>query len=114
MKAAHPVTQPIEHMVANATISFLPLVAMSVVNGFYEEVFLIGFLQRTLEGLGVAFAIGASLLVRMLYHLYQGPSGAISVLGFGLVLSVYFLWKRKLWPVVFAHISADVAGFAVW
>jgi len=114
MKAAHPVTQPIEHMVANATISFLPLVAMSVVNGFYEEVFLIGFLQRTLEGLGVAFAIGASLLVRMLYHLYQGPSGAISVLGFGLVLSVYFLWKRKLWPVAFAHISADVAGFAVW
>jgi membrane protease YdiL (CAAX protease family) len=106
--------QPIDEMVVRATVSLLPLVVLSIVNGFYEEVFLIGYLQRALEGAGAPFAIGASLLVRVLYHLYQGPAGAISVLGFGLVLSVYFAWKRKLWPVVFAHISADIAGFSVW
>jgi membrane protease YdiL (CAAX protease family) len=101
-------------MVANASVSFLPLVAMSLVNGVYEEVFLVGYLQRALESSGAAFSIGASLLVRLLYHLYQGPSGAASVLGFGLVLSVYFLWKRKLWPLVFAHMFADIAGFCRW
>ena len=67
-----------------------------------------------LAGWGSDFAVGASVLVRMLYHLYQGPSGAIFVIGFGLVLSLYFLWKRKLWPLVFAHIFADIAGFSLW
>jgi len=114
IRVASPVRQPIEHMVANATVSFLPVVAISVVNGLYEEVFLVGYLQRALETSGVAFAIGASLLVRLLYHLYQGPGGAMSVLGFGLVLGVYFGWKRKLWPVVFAHMVADIAGFSPW
>jgi CAAX protease family protein len=114
IRAAQPAAQPIEQMVANATLSFMPLVAVSVVNGVYEEVFLVGYLQRALESSGVAFAVGASLLVRMLYHLYQGPSGAVSIIGFGLVLSLYFLWKRKLWPLVFAHIFADIAGFSIW
>jgi len=114
IRAAQPATQPIEQMVANATLSFMPLVAVSVVNGVYEEVFLVGYLQRALESSGAAFAVGASVLVRMLYHLYQGPSGAIFVIGFGLVLSLYFLWKRKLWPLVFAHIFADIAGFSLW
>jgi membrane protease YdiL (CAAX protease family) len=111
--AGHPVAQPVEHMVANATVSFLPVVAVSVVNGLYEEVFLVGYLQRALESSGVVFAIGGSVLVRLLYHLYQGPSAAISVLGFGLILSAYFGWKRKLWPIVFAHTIADIAGFSL-
>jgi membrane protease YdiL (CAAX protease family) len=112
-RPAYAVTQPIEHMVANASISFLPLLAASVVNGLYEEVFLVGYLQRALEGSGSAFSIGGSLLVRLLYHLYQGPSGAASMLGFGLVLSLYFVWKKKLWPLVFAHIFADITGFCL-
>lgn len=110
---AHPGTQPIEEMVDNASISIAPLVAMSVVNGLYEEVFLIGYLQRALESFGPAFAVGAVLLVRVMYHLYQGPSGTVFALGFGLVVGGYFLWARKLWPVVFAHMFADFAGFSL-
>lgn len=99
-------------MVAGAQISLGPLLAMSLVNGIYEEVFLLGYLQRALEGFGASFAVGVSLLVRVLYHLYQGPSGALYVLGFGLVLGLYFLRTRELWPVAFAHIFADFAGFS--
>jgi len=105
--------QPIDQMVSDATLSLLPIVAVSVINGLYEETFLLGFLQRALEGHGAAFAIGASLLVRMSYHLYQGPAGAFSILGFGAVLSLYFLRTRKLWPVVFAHILADLLSFTL-
>jgi uncharacterized protein len=112
VSSALPAPQPIEEMVANARVSLLPVVAMSVVNGLYEEVFLLGYLQSALERFGLAFAVGASLLVRVAYHLYQGPTGAVSVLAFGLILGVYFIRQRKLWPVVCAHIFADICGFA--
>lgn len=106
-------TQPVETMVSNARISFVPLLGLSLVNGLYEETFLIGFLQRALETSGASFAVGASLLVRVSYHLYQGPIGALSILGFGLVLSLYYLRTRKLWPLVAAHILADFVGFSM-
>jgi membrane protease YdiL (CAAX protease family) len=111
--APHSGTQPIEQMAGNATISWLPLVGVSSVNGLYEEVFLIGYLQRALEASGAVFAISVSVLVRMLYHLYQGPVGALSVVAFGLVLSLYFLRTRNLWPIVFAHIFTDIVGFSL-
>jgi membrane protease YdiL (CAAX protease family) len=113
VRSAHSAPQPIEEMVANASISFAPIIAMSVVNGLYEEVFLLGYLQRALERFGLAFAVGASLLVRVAYHVYQGPSGTASVLAFGLILGTYFAWQRKLWPVVSAHIFADIGGLAL-
>jgi len=89
------------------------VLAMSVVNGLYEEVFLLGYLQSALERFGLAFAVGASLLVRVAYHTYQGPAGAVSVLAFGLILSAYFARRRSLWPVVSAHMFADIGGFAL-
>jgi uncharacterized protein len=103
--------QPIETSLANAT-SALPVVVISaLVNGAYEEIFLLGFLQRGLGRYGPTIAVGASLLVRILYHLYQGPMGAVWVLGFGLVMSVYFLRTGQLFPAVFAHILADIVPF---
>jgi membrane protease YdiL (CAAX protease family) len=106
-------TQPIEQMVEGAELSMPTVLAVSVVNGLYEEVFLVGYLLRALESLGAPFAIGATGLVRVLYHLYQGPVGAVEVLVFGLIFAVYFWRTRKLWPLVFAHIVADFAGFAL-
>jgi len=112
VSAAYHAPQPIDDMVATARLSIVPIVATSVVNGIYEEVFLLGYLQRALERSGAVFAISASLLVRLAYHLYQGPSGAASVLVFGVILGAYFAWRRQLWPAVSAHIFADVVGLA--
>lgn len=42
--------------------------------------FWLGYLVRGFAAVGASFAIGLSLLVRVLYHLYQGPLGAVSVL----------------------------------
>ncbi|MDI9237562.1 CPBP family intramembrane metalloprotease [Lysobacter sp. LF1] len=83
-------------------------VLISIVNGTFEEVFLLGVLTRGLREQGASIAIGLSLLVRLLTHLYQGPAGAVSILVFGLVLSVFYVRTGRLWPVVFAHILADV------
>ena len=59
----------------------------------------------------VAAVVGVSLLVRVLYHLYQGPLGALSILVFGIVITVYFVMSNKLWPPVVCHVVADVVPF---
>lgn len=99
--------QPISEMAGRTGVSLPVVVAMGMVNGLYEETFLVGYLVRGFRVKGAAFAIGLSLLVRVLYHLYQGPIGALSVLVFGLVLSLFYWRTRWLWPVVFAHALAD-------
>jgi len=104
-------SQPIDAMVSGASVSLPPVVAAALVNGAYEEVFLLGFLLRGLRGYGLSVALGVSLLIRVLYHLYQGPLGAVSVLAFGLVLSLYYIRTSSLFPVVFAHVLADIVPF---
>jgi len=105
--------EPIEQMVRWATISLPALIGVSIVNGIYEETFLTGYLIPSLQSFGAPFAIGVSVLVRVLYHLYQGPLGAISILLTGTIFGIYYWKTRKLWPVAFAHIFADFAGFAL-
>jgi membrane protease YdiL (CAAX protease family) len=109
--AAGQPAQPIEDMVSNNSVTLPYVLALGIVNGTYEEVFLLGHLLRGLKSHGASFAIGASLLVRVLYHLYQGPIGALSVLGFGLVISVHYLRTGRLWPAVFAHMLGDIVPF---
>jgi membrane protease YdiL (CAAX protease family) len=94
------------------SLSPLTVAAVSLVNGTYEEVFLLGFLVRGLRERGPAVALAVSLAVRGLFHLYQGPVGVLSVLVFGLVLSVWFLRTGRLFPAVLAHVLADVVGLA--
>jgi membrane protease YdiL (CAAX protease family) len=76
-------------------------------------VFLTGFLLRALIPFGASIAIGVPVLVRAAGHLYQGPLGTMSVIGVGVVFGAYYWRKRQLWPVVVAHIVADVAGFVL-
>lgn len=105
--------QPIEQMIAGASISLSWLVALSIVNGLFEESFLIGYLFRELERFGVSLAIGITILIRAVCHVYQGPLGTVSAIGFGLVFALYYWRKRLLWPVAFGHILADLVGFVL-
>ena len=88
------------------------ILALSLLNGLYEETFLLGYLIRGFSAAGASFALGLNVLVRLLYHLYQGPMGAVSVVIFGLVVGYYYWRTRVLWPAVFAHMLADVLGLA--
>ena len=88
--------------------SLASIVLVAVVNGTFEEVFLLGVLVRGLRGLGLSLAIGLPLLVRVLYHLYQGPVGVLWVTSFGVTLTLAYVITRQLWPCVFAHILWDI------
>lgn len=103
--------QPIERMAHATTISAPAVLVTSFVNGTFEEVFLLGFLQRGLQAHGLSIALGVTLLVRVLYHLYQGPLGALSILAFGLVQGLWYARSKRLWSPVFAHIMCDIVAF---
>jgi len=83
-------------------------VALALVNGTYEEVFLLGVLVRGLRGFGLSVAVGVPLLVRLLYHVYQGPLGVVFVAVVGLVLTLSYVLTGRLWPAVLAHILWDI------
>lgn len=104
-------SEPLERLMGGAPIGLPALVLLGVVNGAYEEIFLLGFLLRGLRGYGLSLAIGVSMLVRVLYHLYQGPLGAVCIGIFGLVLSLSYVANGKLFPAVFAHAVADIVPF---
>lgn len=105
--------QPIEIMVVEANVSAPAVVLMAMINGTFEEVFLLGFLLRGLRGHGLSVALGATLLVRLLCHLYQGPLGPIWVMAVGLTFAVYYMRSTRLWPPVFAHMLWDIVPFAL-
>jgi len=91
-----------------AGVSLLSTVLFAMVNGAFEEVFLLGVLMRGLRGYGLSLAIGVPLLVRVLYHLYQGPLGVVWILAFGLTFSLAYLRRQDLWPPVLAHVLWDI------
>jgi membrane protease YdiL (CAAX protease family) len=98
---------------ALATSLSVPIaLLLSVVNGMFEEFFLTRYLIEAFAKLGAAVALGISALVRVLCHLYQGPVGVVSILGFGLILTLFYWRYREIWPVMFAHIAADFAAFS--
>jgi membrane protease YdiL (CAAX protease family) len=89
-------------------VSIASTVLFAMANGAFEEVFLLGVLVRGLRAYGLSIAIGVPLLVRLLYHLYQGPLGAVWVLAFGLTFTLFYIRSSRLWPAVFAHMLWDI------
>jgi uncharacterized protein len=100
----HP--QVVEFSFTGASIG--PTVLFAMVNGAFEEVFLLAVLVRGLRAYGLSIAIGLPLLVRLLYHLYQGPFGAVWVLACGLTFTLFYVRSSRLWPAVFAHTLWDI------
>jgi membrane protease YdiL (CAAX protease family) len=48
--------------------------------------------------------------IRLLYHLYQGTIGVITVVPMGLLYGYLFVRTKQLWPLVLAHILLDIVG----
>ena len=91
---------------------FAVVLALILINSIFEEALVTGYVVAALSGQGAALAITASTLLRLLYHLYQGPVASLSILPLGLLFgAVYWRWKT-LWPLVAAHTLANIAAFA--
>lgn len=94
----------------SANVSLAAILVWSAVNAFFEETVVTGYVIKSLEKEGAAFAITVSTLLRFSYHTYQGPFAVVSILPLALLFGfVYWHWGR-LWPLIFAHFLADVFG----
>jgi membrane protease YdiL (CAAX protease family) len=90
---------------------FWLLLAFIVINSFFEEITVSGYVIGALAHEGAALAVTASTLIRFAYHVYQGPIAALSVLPFGLLLgAVYWRW-RTLAPLIVAHTLLNLISF---
>jgi uncharacterized protein len=91
-------------------VSLPILIALTLINPLYDELFAVAYIVRATEGSGAAFAITASAIVRFICHLDQGPIAAIAILPLGLIFAaVYWRW-RLLWPLIVAHGVMDFVG----
>jgi membrane protease YdiL (CAAX protease family) len=53
-----------------------------------------------------------STVVRLLYHLYQGPIGVLIIVPMGLLYGYVYARTRQLWPLMFAHVLIDLIGLS--
>jgi membrane protease YdiL (CAAX protease family) len=97
-------------MVEPEGMSFGIALLLSLVNGTFEEFFLCRYLIERFQSSGAAFAVTLSACIRMLYHVYQGPHGTLSVLAFGVIIGAYYWRTRSLGAVVVTHALADLVA----
>ena len=97
----------------SSELSMGMLVAICVINPIFEELIVVAYVIQAIEKKhGVTFAIGASVFIRLLYHLYQGPAAVVAILPMGVLFAVVYWRWRALWPLVVAHGLADL--IALW
>lgn len=92
-------------------ISLLNIVAVSIINPFFEELLIVGYVITLIRQVkGETYAVNISVAIRMLYHLYQGPVGVMAIIPFGLICAYWYARKGKLWSVIVAHALFDFFG----
>ncbi|MFF5972904.1 CPBP family intramembrane glutamic endopeptidase [Streptomyces sp. NPDC012769] len=89
------------------------LILSAMQNSVVEEVIVVGYLLRRLDGLGWSptASLAASSVLRGSYHLYQGIGGFVG----NMVMGVVFVWLYRRWgrvgPLVVAHALLDIVAF---
>jgi CAAX protease family protein len=102
----------LDSIVQGDAVSFGAALLMSVVNGTFEEFFLCRYLIERFQTSGATFAVTLSACIRMMYHVYQGPYGTISILAFGIIMGTYYWRTRALGAVVVTHVLADLIALS--
>jgi membrane protease YdiL (CAAX protease family) len=94
------------------TAPFALVLGFIVLNSFFEETLVAGYVVEALSDQGPALAITASTLIRFSYHVYQGPIASLSILPLGLLFcAVYWRW-RSVWPLIVAHTIVNVISMS--
>lgn len=89
----------------------LPLVlALSFVNAGFEELFVCAYIIAAWRGTDLWNAIAISSVLRLSYHLYQGPLAVAVIFPFGVLFAWYFARQKRLAPLFLAHAALDVVA----
>jgi membrane protease YdiL (CAAX protease family) len=86
-------------------------VPIALINPLFEEMFVTGYVMTALKNDGNLWrAINASVLLRLLYHLYQGSLGVLATVPMGLIFAISYARTGRLWPVIVAHALLDASA----
>jgi membrane protease YdiL (CAAX protease family) len=102
MSETHVVTQ---------VIPAVTIITVGVINPLFEEVFVCGYVMTALRREGnIWLALNVSVGIRLLYHLYQGPLGVLSIIPIGLICGYWYARTGRLWPLIVAHSAIDMVA----
>jgi membrane protease YdiL (CAAX protease family) len=107
-RAAYAIASP---HVSSTGISLATVIAVSIINPVFEEIFVCGYVIAALQKARNPWVgVHASVAIRLLYHVYQGAIAAIGVVPFGLIMALWYRRTGRLWPVIVAHGLTDFAA----
>ncbi|HSS99016.1 MAG TPA: CPBP family intramembrane glutamic endopeptidase [Terriglobales bacterium] len=113
----HPVhrTWNISASLFGSTITVLPFL-FCFINPFVEELIVRGFFIIEVESIygSTRLAAFASVIFQASYHLYQGLLSALSLSASFTLFTVYFIRKRRILPVVLAHLYMDLLAVSTY
>ena len=101
----------IKHVQYGLEANWISISLIIIINSIFEEFILIGYLFKRLEKYNPVIIIGLSMLIRLLYHTYQGWLSLTMILPTGLVFGYYYYKHKKLWPVIIAHGFSNLIAF---
>ena len=55
--------------------------------------------------------IALSAVIRLSYHVYQGPIILVSILPMGILFAWLYWRTKRLWPLILAHAVLDFTSF---
>ena len=81
---------------------------LSVINPVFEELIVVGYVIPALSRrFGQTAAVNASVVIRCLYHLYQGIEAVPFHLAYGLIQAYAYVRVGRLWPLIVSHALLD-------
>lgn len=90
---------------------FVAIYILSLVNPVFEEVIVCGYVIVAVSArFGTTAAVNTSVVIRGLYHLYQGMAVLPFHLLYGLVQAYLFVRFGRLWPLIVSHALLDFVG----
>jgi membrane protease YdiL (CAAX protease family) len=98
-----------------AHLAPIPVVVFSLVNAFFEEVLLLGYIVGLAGERGrMVDGIWSTVAIRFLCHVYQGTWVAFQVAAMGVAFGYAFARTRRLWPLIIAHAAYDAVVLLGW
>jgi membrane protease YdiL (CAAX protease family) len=86
------------------------IIIVSIINGIFEELMEVGYTIKATEKYGMWSAVFISALIRAVLHVQLGSVVMASVLVIGGMFGLIYWKSRQLWPLIVAHILADIFG----
>ena len=89
------------------------LICLAAMNGFLEEIVMIGFFFVKAQALRWEpwMIVVVSATIRGAYHAYQGGGGLAGNFVMGLVFGLFYLRTKRVAPLVVAHTFLDIVSF---